>query len=238
MGVVTNRNPDTPWESNFREEMKRIRQLLGWTQTDLANQVKNFGLPFHQQTIQRIEKGERPVRLDEAYAIAQCLESDLASMTAPGSLDTRSLIYAVSFLGRRSENISVEIANWDSDLEDAVEQLAFELQERLSRHDGVGDFLASCAAAWLLKGLRALEAKRELFECLLEVGLESNFASAGDMVVQSQVVTAFSWIENPDHETWRNLHRKDRPIFLDALPPKKLMERMRAYADAEPDEAS
>lgn len=71
------------WESNFRERMLHIREFQGMTQTDLARVLKNnYGLPFHQQTIQRIESGERPIRLNEANLIAETLNVELFEMTA------------------------------------------------------------------------------------------------------------------------------------------------------------
>lgn len=70
------------WEANFIESMVRLRGARGWRQTDLALMLREkFGLKFHQQTIQRIEDGERAVRLDEAYAIAAFLGSTLEEMS-------------------------------------------------------------------------------------------------------------------------------------------------------------
>ncbi|MFJ4999890.1 helix-turn-helix transcriptional regulator [Microbacterium sp. NPDC088619] len=61
------------WEDGFRANMKSAREAIGMTQTDLAHRLKDMGLPFHQQTVQRVETGLRPVRLDEAFAIAMVL---------------------------------------------------------------------------------------------------------------------------------------------------------------------
>lgn len=52
------------------------------TQTDLARALKAEGLPYYQQTIQRIESGERPVRLNEAHVIARFFEVDMDTMAA------------------------------------------------------------------------------------------------------------------------------------------------------------
>jgi transcriptional regulator with XRE-family HTH domain len=71
------------WERNFRERMLRMRESKEMTQTDLARALRsNYALPFHQQTIQRIESGERPVRLNEANLIASTLNVDLFTMMA------------------------------------------------------------------------------------------------------------------------------------------------------------
>lgn len=71
------------WESNFRERMEKMRTAAGMTQTELARVLREqYGLPFHQATIQRIEAGERPVRLNEAHLIAHAFQADLETMTA------------------------------------------------------------------------------------------------------------------------------------------------------------
>ncbi|HEV2784678.1 MAG TPA: helix-turn-helix domain-containing protein [Actinophytocola sp.] len=62
--------------------MQRLREARRMTQTDLAKALQRHGLRFHQQTIQRIESGERPIRLDEAFLIAEELGSSIAAMTA------------------------------------------------------------------------------------------------------------------------------------------------------------
>jgi transcriptional regulator with XRE-family HTH domain len=69
------------WENNFIQQMVRLREVRKMTQTDLARRLNEaYGLPFHQPTVQRIESGERPIRLNEAYAIADILGADHAAM--------------------------------------------------------------------------------------------------------------------------------------------------------------
>ena len=65
-----------PWEHTFRINLIYLRQLRGISQTGLAKLVKEEGLPFHQQTVQRIEDGKRPIRLNEAFVIARVLHVD------------------------------------------------------------------------------------------------------------------------------------------------------------------
>jgi transcriptional regulator with XRE-family HTH domain len=47
-----------------------LRRQHGWSQTELAKKLAAQGLPFHQQTVQRIEQGTRPLRLTEAAYVA------------------------------------------------------------------------------------------------------------------------------------------------------------------------
>jgi transcriptional regulator with XRE-family HTH domain len=116
------------WERNFRERMAGMREAEGMTQTDLARALRtDFGLPFHQQTIARIEAGERPVRLNEANLIAQTLHTDLFSMMSDiGSRETvqLNLRLAGERLAERGEEIAAHVAErWD-----AVEKLYIDLE--------------------------------------------------------------------------------------------------------------
>jgi transcriptional regulator with XRE-family HTH domain len=73
----------------FVDRMLQLRKACGWTQTDLAKRMKQAGFPFHQQTVAKIENGERPVRLSESVALAGILGADLALMLgqSPSELD-------------------------------------------------------------------------------------------------------------------------------------------------------
>lgn len=65
-------------EESFSRGMQRMREARNWSQGELARQLNAAGLTeFYQATISRIEKGARPVRLGEAYVIAEVLEVDL-----------------------------------------------------------------------------------------------------------------------------------------------------------------
>ncbi|SHW83022.1 Helix-turn-helix [Mycobacteroides abscessus subsp. abscessus] len=236
--MATSRNPNTPWESNFREEMKRIRKLLGWSQTELATHVKDRGLPFHQQTVQRIEAGERPVRLDEAYVIAECLDVDLYTMTSSGSPDIRTLQYVVNMLERRADVLFSDFMDWDPDLEEAAEGVAFEVQRRLELNAGLADFPTAWAAAWLLKGQRAIEAKWQFLESLLDLRNDEEFRRLDEILVKSPSVTEFEWLSDNEHVAWSNLDLSDRPGELAKLNTAALLRRSTEFEDAKSDEAS
>jgi transcriptional regulator with XRE-family HTH domain len=57
------------------------RKAKGYSQSDLAGMLEQRGLPFQQQTILKIEKGTRPLKLKEAYVIADILGIELSSLT-------------------------------------------------------------------------------------------------------------------------------------------------------------
>ncbi|HEY6665577.1 MAG TPA: helix-turn-helix transcriptional regulator [Propionibacteriaceae bacterium] len=57
------------------------RKAKGYSQSDLAGLLEQRGLPFQQQTILKIEKGSRPLKLEEAFVIADTLDIELSALT-------------------------------------------------------------------------------------------------------------------------------------------------------------
>ncbi|MGA4670449.1 helix-turn-helix domain-containing protein [Propionibacteriaceae bacterium Y1923] len=112
------------WEQNFRVQMKRLREARGETQTDLARSLKALGLPFHQQTVQRVESGERPVRLNEAFIIAEHMQVDLASMTGVSTPTDREIMYAADRLDRAAHIAAGNLEDAGVELTPALEELA------------------------------------------------------------------------------------------------------------------
>lgn len=80
---------DRDWqavESDFAENIRRWRERRGLSQDALAQQMADLGFPFHQATIYKIEKGERPVRVVEALALSALLDQNISDLTA-GPID-------------------------------------------------------------------------------------------------------------------------------------------------------
>jgi transcriptional regulator with XRE-family HTH domain len=70
-------------EAHFVKNMQRLREQNGWSQGELARRVRELGFSgFHQTTISRIEKAERPVRLSEARGIADALGRPVEELLA------------------------------------------------------------------------------------------------------------------------------------------------------------
>ena len=65
---------DSPgWERNFRNAVAVKREELGMSQSALARALSGMGIPFRQQMVQRVESGERPIRLNEAVGMSRIL---------------------------------------------------------------------------------------------------------------------------------------------------------------------
>lgn len=73
----------------FRASMRARREAAGWSQADLARRLDDAGLGAlgHQTTVARIESGARPVKLDEAAAIARALDARVEEMIAAPETD-------------------------------------------------------------------------------------------------------------------------------------------------------
>lgn len=124
-----------PWERNFREQMIRTRETLGMTQTQLARRLASWGLPFHQQTVQRVEAGQRPVRLNEAHLIARELGLDLETMTTTATPNARGMMLAVDEMRRGAElfkdHITEDLGEWA----DTSAGLILAVDELLKQYD-------------------------------------------------------------------------------------------------------
>jgi transcriptional regulator with XRE-family HTH domain len=89
------------------------RKAKGYSQSDLAGLLEQRGLPFQQQTILKVEKGTRPLRLEEASAIAETLDIDLGALTEQFTNETIAAS-ATEILQRLSV-----IARWKKGMEEA-----------------------------------------------------------------------------------------------------------------------
>lgn len=150
-GMAENINPYGVWERNFTQQMQRLREARKMTQTDLARELKAYLLPFHQQTIQRIESGERPVRLNEALLIAKVLGVDLNSMMVDGPPAVRELLYAIDRLRRTSGTVANELSLSLGEWLNEVEGFAFELSNRISSNPENPDEVTRWGLAWAQK---------------------------------------------------------------------------------------
>lgn len=71
-------------DARFAANVKRLRESKGWSQGELARRMVAAGRTgFHQTTISRIEKGERPVRISEAIGLAEVFDTSVSNMVQP-----------------------------------------------------------------------------------------------------------------------------------------------------------
>ena len=109
-------------ESRFAANMRAMREALGWNQSELARRLTEAGLEgFHQTTISRIEKGERPIRLGEATVAAQVFQVPVERLAGDGS-DLAALALIRSTLARTRKAEAV-LLNALAEFEQAIREL-------------------------------------------------------------------------------------------------------------------
>lgn len=114
-------------------------------------------MPFHQQTIQRIETGERPPRLDEAHLIARVLDVDLSTMTSTAAPSDLQLRYVVDAVRMGADVGAEEMVDVISSWVESVELLMVDLSARLPDNSTELDPATRWGMAWALKSHEAYE---------------------------------------------------------------------------------
>lgn len=72
------------YDAQVGRMIQSTRKARGVTQAQLAALVEERGLQMRQQTVVKIEQGRRPLRLQEAQALADALGIDLDSLRPEG----------------------------------------------------------------------------------------------------------------------------------------------------------
>jgi transcriptional regulator with XRE-family HTH domain len=67
---VTRTQQPTEFNKRVGANVKHYRLARGMSQADLAAQLTVRDFPFHQQAILKVERGTRPLKVEEASAIA------------------------------------------------------------------------------------------------------------------------------------------------------------------------
>jgi|SRR5579859_3007821 len=90
MDEDTELDPTDRW---FAANLKAAREQAGVSQEQVARRMREHGFPgFRQQTMGRIEAGERAVRVGEALALARAVESLIEDLTRPPGLARDALV--------------------------------------------------------------------------------------------------------------------------------------------------
>lgn len=69
-------DPDATVEEILGRRVKAMRQIKGWTQAELADQLAAQGLSFSQATIAKLEGAKRPTTVAELSTLAKVFDQD------------------------------------------------------------------------------------------------------------------------------------------------------------------
>jgi FtsZ-interacting cell division protein YlmF len=84
LGLVSGEeSPSELTEQRFAANLRALREISGVSQVSLAQEMANRGWPWRQQTVTRVENGQRMVRLGEARAVAEILKTSIDRLTQP-----------------------------------------------------------------------------------------------------------------------------------------------------------
>jgi transcriptional regulator with XRE-family HTH domain len=110
------------------QNVARIRNKRGWSQTDLAARLSaQLSRSIDPTTITRLERGTRPTSVKELAALAELFEQDMPDLLRePAAMDA---IDAANSAARRVSLIHEAIATRCAELSDAVVALAEAVQK-------------------------------------------------------------------------------------------------------------
>jgi transcriptional regulator with XRE-family HTH domain len=108
-------------EHRFAANLRAAREAAGMSQGRLADEMVARGWPWHQQTVTRVETGRRMVRLGEAKAAAEILQTSLDRLTWPTS-DART-VELLAALTRTAKAAFSTIAKETTELLRAADEL-------------------------------------------------------------------------------------------------------------------
>lgn len=67
-------------ESVVGSRVRDLRESRGWTQRQLAERMKARGFDWHQTTAAKTEAADRPLRVNEVYALARAFDESVMSL--------------------------------------------------------------------------------------------------------------------------------------------------------------
>lgn len=103
----------TDQEIWFGENLRRLREQLGVSQSGLAREMAERGFQFHQTTISRIEAGDRPVRLAEATTLAEIVRTSVSMLI----MQPVELRYSENLFRARSKLVKARMQATDAIIE-------------------------------------------------------------------------------------------------------------------------
>lgn len=112
-------------ETQFRERVQRERKRRKWSRADLSKRLQDKGLEhLYASTVAKIEYGERPVRIDEATAIADLFEVSVDTLLGRSVAPKNDKMYVFKALLDSAQQASWQVSSIESTLRDQTAELA------------------------------------------------------------------------------------------------------------------
>jgi transcriptional regulator with XRE-family HTH domain len=121
-----NQRDSTDFNERVGANVRFYRLARGMSQAEMARVLQDQGFPFQQPTILKVEKGTRPLKFEEAEAIAHILGMETMFLSLPdnGSTDVarHDLQHAMEQIARAETRIAElerELSSWRTEMESA-----------------------------------------------------------------------------------------------------------------------
>ena len=86
-------------DEQFAVNIRETRERKGMSQSALADEMRERGWSWHPQTVQKVEGGQRHVRVGEAEALARIFGTTMERLTWPGTVASATALLDMS-IGR------------------------------------------------------------------------------------------------------------------------------------------
>jgi transcriptional regulator with XRE-family HTH domain len=107
-------------ESVLGQRVRDLRLGLGVSQAELGEALAKYGFPMHQTTVAKLEAADRPIRVNEAAALARIFKVPLAQLMAFKEVERPRL----AELRRHMEEASAAARRAEQDASAARDQVA------------------------------------------------------------------------------------------------------------------
>jgi transcriptional regulator with XRE-family HTH domain len=87
MKFVVEDNPAEEPEARAGQLIRELRLARGLSQVDLAQRLAERGLSWHQTTVAKTERADRPLRVNELAALAKVLGVSVGDLLNPQRID-------------------------------------------------------------------------------------------------------------------------------------------------------
>jgi transcriptional regulator with XRE-family HTH domain len=122
---VTRTQQPTEFNKRVGANVKQYRLARGMSQADLAAQLTVRDFPFHQQAILKVERGTRPLKVEEVSAIADIFGIGVDALLQSEARQTElRLLQHVTRLEMEIDELDRQLVSKRRSLEGARETLA------------------------------------------------------------------------------------------------------------------
>jgi DNA-binding XRE family transcriptional regulator len=116
---------ELPVQTQFRANVERERKRRKWSRAHLSKLLQDKGLTHvYPTTVQKIENGERPARIDEATALAELFEVSVDALLGRRASPKHDQLYTLRVVLEAVHQAASQVSSIEMTLRDRVRELA------------------------------------------------------------------------------------------------------------------